>query len=235
MPATSHNARVSGIEQSGPAWCKAPALPNDERALATRVVVIALSAGGLQPLRVLLRELPSDLGAPVVVVQHITGISQLPSILQARTYLNVQFAKHGEPLRCGRVYVGPPDRHLIINADACLTISDAPRVRFVRPSADWLFESAADVFADRVVAVILSGLQSDGARGAARIKRAGGYVIAQDPRTCAFPDMPSAAIQSGVVDAVLSAEEAGAAIIIALGSRDLAAKPRERREPFAPN
>lgn len=219
---------VSCIEQSKVARCKNTASTQE----AAHVVVIALSAGGLLPARRLLGRLPWDLPAAVVLVQHLRGLTYLPEILGPSTQLRVKLAEAGDSLRCGTVYVGPPDRHVIVTADARIQIAERTRPRH-RPSADWLFESVAGAFGDRAVAVVLSGRLSDGARGAVRVKRAGGSVFAQDPATCQFPDMPIAAIQSGVVDHVLSPDEIAAGVCGLLSARNIAGDANDWREPFA--
>lgn len=184
------------------------------------------------PLRAVLRSLPWDLPAGVLVLQHIAGVSQLPLIVTPGTRLPVKFAECGEPVQCGRVHIGPPGRHLVVTPDGCLTLSDAPRVRCARPSADWLFESTAAVFAERAIGVVLSGRLADGARGALRIARAGGHVIAQEPSTCRYPDMPIAVIETGAVDLVLPPDRIGSAIVAALGVRDILADGRRWSDPF---
>jgi two-component system chemotaxis response regulator CheB len=144
----------------------------------------------------------------------------------------VSLAQPGEVLRCGTVYVGPPDRHIIITADARVQIIDRPQLRH-RPSADWLFESVAGTYGERAIGVVLSGRLSDGARGAVRIRQAGGRVFAQDPETCQFPAMPIAAIRSGAVGGVHSPEDLASAVTRALPGRVAAGDASGWWEPFA--
>ena len=106
----------------------------------------------------------------------------------------------------------PAANHLTVNSNATLTVSSGPRIRFFRPSGDWLFESASASFGARTVAIVLSGGQDDGARGAVAVRKAGGTVIAQDPATCAYPDMPAAAIRAGAVSHVLAADQIGGCV-----------------------
>lgn len=219
---------MSGIEQSAVPSCKNSALAHDA---ATHVVAIALSAGGLLPARRLLAALPWDLPAAVVLAQHMRGVSYLPSILRPTTRLEVKLAEAGEVLRCGTVYVGPPDQHIIVTADGRVQIADRPQLRH-RPSADWLFESVAGAYAEHAVAVVLSGRLSDGARGALRVKRAGGQVFAQDPETCRFPDMPIAAIQLGGVGRIGTPEDLASAVTGVLSRRSVAGDASGWREPF---
>ena len=128
---------------------------------STFVIGIALSAGGLEPLRTLVEQLPCTLAASVVVIQHAQGSSHVPGILRHVTTLRVKFAENGESLRVRTVYVGPPDRHLVLTVDGKLVLADAPPLRFMRPSADWFFDSMAAAFADRSIAIVLSGRLSE--------------------------------------------------------------------------
>ncbi|MBO0686482.1 MAG: chemotaxis protein CheB, partial [Candidatus Dormibacteraeota bacterium] len=110
-------------------------------------------------------------------------------------------------LRVGQVRIAPPDRHLLVNPDGSLGLSQSELVHFVRPSADLLFESAAAALGRRVVAVVLTGSGSDGAMGVTAVKKMGGTVIAQDEATSEFFGMPGAAIRAGSVDFVLPLAE----------------------------
>jgi two-component system chemotaxis response regulator CheB len=172
---------------------------------ATSVVVIAASVGGIAALSTVLGDLPRDLPAAVVVVQHLMPNvrSRIAEILRERTSLPVRSACEDDVLRRGVVYVAPPGRHLLITPAARLTLSDSAPVDFVRPSASLLFESAAAAFGSRTVAVVLTGRGSDGLTGVIAVKRAGGIVIAQDEATSASFGMPGAVIQSGKADHVL--------------------------------
>ena len=115
-------------------------------------------------------------------------------------------ASDKDPLDGGRVFLAPPDYHLLID-DGCFALSIDPRVCHARPSIDVLFESAADVYREGVLAVLMTGASADGTMGAMRIKRRGGRVVAQDPRTAESAVMPQAAINAGVVDQVLPLDE----------------------------
>jgi two-component system chemotaxis response regulator CheB len=157
-----------------------------------------MSAGGLYGLKTIARALPADLPCALVIAHHVAPPSMLPQLLCRWTDHECRFACAGELLRSGTVYVAPADHHVVINPDATIGISQRGRVRFVRPSIDWLFESAAGSFAERVIAVVLSGANDDGAYGARCIVRAGGSVIVQDPSTCEHPEMPSAVIATRI-------------------------------------
>lgn len=179
------------------------------------VVACGSSAGGLHALRELLSRLPADFPAAVVVVQHLDPRhrSLMAEILARQTRLRVKEAEAGERLAAGTVYTAPPDRHLLVNRDGRLALSESELVHFLRPSADLLFESVAASFRDRAVAVVLSGTGRDGAMGITAIKRTGGTVIAQDPKTAEFPGMPEAALATDHVDFVLPLEGIAAVLV----------------------
>ncbi len=178
------------------------------------IVAIAASAGGLRALTTLLAALSSDFPAAVTVVQHLDPRhrSLMAELLSRQSRLPVKQAEEGDRLRPGSVYVAPPDRHLLVNADATLSLSKTELVHFLRPSADLLFESVAASFKDRAIAVVLTGTGSDGASGLQAIKKMGGTVISQDEGTSEFFGMPSAAIQTGQVDFVLPLSEIAPAL-----------------------
>jgi two-component system chemotaxis response regulator CheB len=137
----------------------------------------------------------------------------MADILSRRTRLRVKQAAEGEALEVGNVYIAPPNRHLLVDPDGTLALSESELVHFVRPSADLLFESVAAVFRDRAIAVVLSGTGRDGAMGVTAIKKVGGTVIAQDPGSAEFPGMPEEAIHTGDVDFVLPLEEIAPALV----------------------
>ena len=159
------------------------------------IVTVAASAGGLEPLRMLLAALPADFAASVLVVLHIpaTGGRALPRILDRAGALPAAAAIDGEPLQPGRVYVAPPDLHLLVVGGLVRT-SRGPRQNGVRPSADPLFRSAALYGGPRTIGVVLSGTLDDAALGAAAMEQLGGRVIVQDPQDAAYDSMPRCAL-----------------------------------------
>ncbi len=178
------------------------------------VIGVAASAGGLRALSVLLSGLPADFPAPIAVVQHLDPRhpSLMAGILGRVARLTVKEAQEGEALRPGVVYLAPPDRHLLVNANGTCTLTRTELVHFVRPSADLLFESLAASFKSRAVAVVLTGSGSDGSLGIRAIKRMGGHAIAQDEATSEFFGMPDAAIRTGAVDCVLPLDQIAASL-----------------------
>ena len=179
------------------------------------VVAMAASAGGLTALSDVLSSLPPDFPAAIVVVQHLDPRhrSLMAEILDRRTNLKVKQAVEGESLEAGTVYIAPPNRHLLINRDATVSLTQSELVHFVRPSADLLFESAAASYKERAICVILTGTGSDGSMGVRAIKKMGGTVIAQDRATSEFFGMPGAAIDTGSVDFVLPLSEIASALV----------------------
>jgi two-component system, chemotaxis family, protein-glutamate methylesterase/glutaminase len=178
------------------------------------IVALAASAGGLRALTDVLATLPADFRAALVVVQHLDPRhrSLMAEILGKRTALRVQEAREGDLLQPGVAYVAPPNRHLLVNTDATLSLSQTELVHFVRPSADLLFESTAAAYRERAIAVVLSGTGRDGSMGVKAIKKMGGTVIVQDEKTSEFFGMPDAAQQTGIADFILPLSEIAGAL-----------------------
>ena len=177
--------------------------------MAFKAVVIGVSSGGLEALKVLVPGLRPDFALPVLIVQHLAphADSYLPVCLNALSPLAVKEAEDKESLRPGVVYVAPPDYHLLVEPDATLSLSVDPKVNFSRPSVDVLFETASDAFGPELVGIVLTGANHDGAAGLARIKRRGGLAIVQSPESAQAPAMPQAAIDATAADHVLSLHE----------------------------
>jgi two-component system chemotaxis response regulator CheB len=175
------------------------------------LVVVGTSLGGLRALEAVLTDLEADFPLPIAVVQHrgVEVQDQLTLILQLHCALPVSEANDKEAMNGGHVYIAPPDYHLLID-DGRFALSTEGRVLHARPSIDVLFESAADGYRNRVLALVLTGASSDGTRGAERVRRRGGRVVAQDPTTAEAPEMPRAAIAAGAVDEVLPLAQIGA-------------------------
>ena len=178
------------------------------------IVALASSAGGFRALAQVLTPLPQDFPVPVVIVQHLDPrhSSLMAQILSRRTRLCVVEARNGERVQPGYVYVAPPDRHLLINGDRTMSLTQTELVHFVRPSADLLFESVAASHRERAIAVVLTGTGSDGSMGVKAIKEKGGTVIAQDEASAEFYGMPGAAVRAGCVDFTLPLSEIGPAL-----------------------
>jgi two-component system chemotaxis response regulator CheB len=170
--------------------------PGQARGTAYDAIAIGGSSGAIDALVRLLPALPSTLNATVLVVLHLPRDrpSLLADIFRHRCALALREAQDKDPLAPGTAYFAPPDYHLLVDAGPRLALSvDAP-VNYSRPSIDVLFESAADQYGERLVGVLLSGANEDGARGLAAIAAAGGVAIVQDPATAPMPVMPRAAL-----------------------------------------
>jgi two-component system chemotaxis response regulator CheB len=135
-------------------------------------------------------------------------------------------------LRAGEISVCPAQEHVVINPDATISVSQRRRVRSFRPSANWMFESAAASFRERAFAVVLSGFQNDGADGVVAIRRAGGTVIVQHPDACEHPDMPRAAIATGAVNFILDPDQIPVVLTTLLNDVDLQQCRLEWESPF---
>ena len=170
------------------------------------VVVVGVSAGGVDLLLALLPKLPANFPVPIVVCLHAAiGMTlDLARLLEARTDIAVREAHDKDALEGGCVYLAPGGYHLLLERDLTASLSLDPPVRFARPSIDVLFDSAAHAIRERTLAVILSGANDDGAVGARRIKDAGGTLIVQDPATAQVPEMPRAAIAAAEPDEIFS-------------------------------
>jgi two-component system, chemotaxis family, protein-glutamate methylesterase/glutaminase len=173
-------------------------------------VVIGASAGGVEALNQLLPLLPQTFAPPVLIVVHVRQgqPSLLPGLFAARCALAIQEPFDKDEIAPGTVYFAPPGYHMLVESEdgaaPSIALSIDPPVRFSRPSVDVLFESAAHAYRERLLGIVLSGANDDGARGARAIRDAGGACWAQDPATAAAPAMPLAAISEGAVSEVLT-------------------------------
>lgn len=169
-----------------------------------RLVAVGASLGGLDATKVILAALPRSFPCPVVIVQHRLAEvdSRLVELLSARSAMPVVEPDDKEAIEPGRVYVAPPNYHLIVEAGFFSLSLDAP-VLFARPSIDVMFESVADSYGADGVAVMLTGSNDDGAAGARAVKAAGGRVVVQDPETAKAPEAPRAVLAAITPDAVL--------------------------------
>jgi two-component system chemotaxis response regulator CheB len=180
----------------------------DAGATGHDIVVIGASAGGVEALGQLVAGLPADLPAAVFVALHShPGFpSPLPELLSRRGRLPAAHALHGEPIVPGRIYVAPPDNHLMLRPRAVRVVR-GPKENGHRPSVDALFRTASTTYGSRVVGVVLSGHLDCGTAGLLSVKARGGIAIVQDPRDAAVPAMPAAAIQHVDVDRVAAVRD----------------------------
>jgi two-component system chemotaxis response regulator CheB len=131
----------------------------------------------------------------------------LEEVLQDKCVISIKQADEKERIEGGVVYLAPADYHLLIEGDRSFSLTCDEPVNFSRPSIDLLFETAAEVYGDKLIGVILTGANRDGAAGIQAIRRRGGLTIAQDPEDAVFPDMPRAAIDTGSVQHIFTPEE----------------------------
>jgi two-component system chemotaxis response regulator CheB len=172
-------------------------------------VVIGVSAGGLFALSRILEELPVDFQLPIVVIQHRSKDerSLLEDLLQSKCKIKIKQADEKEKIETGLVYIAPSGYHLLIEKDRSFSLSCDALVNFSRPSIDVLFETAAEAYEDKLIGVILTGANKDGAAGIQAIRKRGGTTIAQNPASAMFPCMPRAAIDTGSVQYIFDLKE----------------------------
>ncbi|MBV9268015.1 MAG: chemotaxis protein CheB [Acidobacteriaceae bacterium] len=175
------------------------------------VIVIGASAGGVEALQRLAHDLPSDLPASVFVVMHLPprGKSFLPHILSRAGRLLASHPHDGDIIEPGRIYVAPPDHHLIVQRGH-IQLTCGPKEQHHRPCINVTFRSAAACYGERVVGVILSGELDDGTAGLWDIEQKGGITVVQNPEEAAFPSMPLSALREIEVDHTVNLSEMGA-------------------------
>src|SRR5438105_1440757 len=193
------------------------------------LVVVGSSAGGIEALSILVSTLSTDFPAPIVLAQHLdpNRPSSLDTILQRRTALTVEVIHDRTILQTGKIYVVPANRHVSV-VDGCVEIQGINPKR-PRPSVDLLLSSAAEVYGERLIAVILTGSGSDGAAGAIELKNLGGTVIVQDPQTARYPSMPLA-LPPTVIDFEVSIERIGPLLYDLLKKGESLPQPEEKTD-----
>ena len=178
------------------------------------IIVVGASAGGVEALVQLARGLPPDLPAAVFVVLHVPaqGTSVLPQILNRAGPLPAAHPSDLEPVRRGRIYIAPPDHHLLVK-DGRVRVTRGPKENGHRPSVDPLFRTAARNHRNRVIGVILSGNLDDGTAGLAVVRRHGGVSVVQNPEEAHYPSMPRSALDNAGADHVVSLPELPALLV----------------------
>lgn len=172
--------------------------------MLNRVILIGASAGGVRALSELVRRLPAELPAAVCMVLHLAPQSRsaMPAILSRAGSLPAVHPEDGERIQPGRIYVAPPDHHLVLEVGK-VRLSRGSSENGQRPSVDVLFRTGAESYGHRAVGVVLTGNLADGTLGLAIIKRDGGVAIVQDPADAEYPSMPASAIRNVEVDHVV--------------------------------
>ena len=174
-------------------------------------VVIGVSSGGVEALSMILPRLTADFACAVIVVQHVHPHSKnfLVTHLQARCRIPVKEAEEKEAIQSGRIYLAPPNYHLLVEQSKTFSLSSGQRENYARPAIDVLFETAAEVYQHKLIGVILTGANRDGSKGLQTIQQCGGVTVVQHPATAKVAAMPCAAIELTAVDYVLPLSEIG--------------------------
>ena len=175
-------------------------------------VVMGASAGGVEALAVLLPALPASFRPALLIVQHLPRErpSLLVDIFRRRCAVPVREAEDKEPVEPGTVYFAPPDYHMLVEKSRQIALSTDEPLNYSRPSIDVLFESAADAYGERLLGIILTGANDDGAEGLNAVYRAGGLTVVQQPDSAAVPLMVVSALKRGPADFVLPLNEIAA-------------------------
>jgi two-component system chemotaxis response regulator CheB len=171
-------------------------------------IVVGVSSGGMNAMKVMFSLLPKDFNTPIIIVQHIGAHSDSRwiIILNDKSNLPIKEADEKEKIEDGNVYIAPPNYHLLIEKERTFSLTVDERVNYSRPSIDVLFESAADAYADKLIGIILTGSNNDGTNGIKRVIECGGLAIIQNPETAESAYMPKSAIAAVKPDYVLSLE-----------------------------
>ncbi len=172
-------------------------------------IVIGVSSGGMNAMKIMFSLLPENFNTPIIIVQHRGANSDnlLIKILNDKSNLPIKEADEKEKIENGNVYIAPPNYHLMIERDKTFSLTVDEPVNYARPSIDVLFESAAEAYRDKLIGVILTGSNSDGTVGFKKINEYKGLTIAQDPKTAESAYMPASAIAAIKPDYILSLEE----------------------------
>jgi two-component system, chemotaxis family, protein-glutamate methylesterase/glutaminase len=187
------------------------------------LVLIGVSTGGPTALSRMLPDIPGNIGVPILIVQHMPPVftQSLAESLEGKCSIKVKEAAHGELLEPNVAYIAPGGRHMRIvpgpNGSRAVQINEDPPENNCRPAVDHLFRSVAGSFPGKAMAVILTGMGSDGTLGLRLLKRHGCFAIAQDEATCVVYGMPKSAVDAGLTDEVLPIEMIGGRIASAVG------------------
>lgn len=167
-----------------------------------QAVVLGGSTGSIEVLLQILPKLPSPLPFALIIVVHRknTSDSTLAHLLAQKTTCPLREVEDKDPITPGTIYLAPPDYHLLLERDNIFSLDDSEKVNYSRPSIDVTFESAADVYGPSLVAILLSGANSDGSAGMQVIKKAGGLLVVQQPDTALAGFMPQQALLNAAVD-----------------------------------
>ncbi len=176
---------------------------------AYEAIVIGSSAGGLHALKTLFKGLKPGFNIPIIIAQHLSPHSEnyMAQFLDQLNTIKVKEADEREKIKAGYAYIAPPNFHLLIENDRTFSLTVEEKVYYARPSIDILFETAADVFHQKLIGIILTGANHDGANGIKKIQLFGGFTIAQNPGSAESDAMPKAAIKTGNVLKIMELDE----------------------------
>ena len=176
--------------------------------MSYEAIVIGVSSGGLNAMKIMFSILPHEFSIPIVIVQHIGARSEniWVQLLNDKCKLEIKEADEKEIIEIGKIYIAPPNYHLLIEQDKTFTLTVDERVNYARPSIDVLFETAAEAYQNRLVGIVLTGSNNDGSKGLKRIKEYGGLTIVQQPDTAESSFMPASAIATVQPDYILPLE-----------------------------
>ena len=212
---------LTGREVTGPAVVSPPLRLRERRwpgVQPVEVLAIGCSTGGPTALGEVLRHLPADMPVPVLIVQHMPPLFTrfLAERLSVESELKVCEAEDGQPLQAGEAYIAPGDYHMTVvgkGRDRIVELNREPPENSCRPAVDVLFRSVAHAYGAGTLAVVLTGMGSDGARGAAHIREAGGEVIVQDKESSVVWGMPGSVVEAGVADTICPLAQLGPEIM----------------------
>ena len=178
------------------------------------IIVIGASAGGTEALAKIFSSLPIKINIPIAIVKHISNKTEKGLISYFNSYCKVpiNFAEDGEKIKSNRIYIAPPDYHMLLDFNKTISLNLDSKTLFSRPSIDELFYSTANLYQKNTLAVILTGSNSDGTMGAQYIKNKGGFVLAQDLQSCKHTYMPKSVIDSKFYDAIMDLSQIAAFI-----------------------
>lgn len=174
-----------------------------------KAVVMGLSSGGMDAMKSIFPAIPGDFPIPVIVVQHLSALSdgEWIRILDKKCEIQIKEAEEKEEIKGGNIYIAPPNYHLLVERDHSFSLSIDARVSYARPSIDVLFETAAYAYGASLIGAVLTGANHDGSAGLKRIKEAGGLCIVQDPGTAVSAYMPKSAMEAVDPEHILELQE----------------------------
>jgi len=175
-----------------------------------KIVAIGASAGGVQAIREILRELPDNITVPIVITQHLSAfyhkLEQLIFLWNIENKIKIKLAKDGDFIESGVAYFCPAARHMeviLINEKPCLKLSTNPEINHNMPCIDLLFHSIAQIYKEKALAIILTGMMRDGVDGLGEVRKTGGRTIAESEETAAVFGMPKKAIEEGAAEFIV--------------------------------